>query len=136
MRKRKKENALWEEFVRLRGENVIDTAHLVKIQDEMDMLEKIKCDGAIVRSRAKYVIEGERNTRYFLNLERQRQEQCSLSVLVDKDGTVIKDFVPLIEHVYDLYKSEGTDGADIEYVLDQVVILIFCFLKLGQPLHN
>ncbi|KAL7375444.1 hypothetical protein ABVT39_017435 [Epinephelus coioides] len=97
--KKKKEHALWEEFIRLRGETVIDTAHLVKIQNEMDMLEKIKCDGAIVRSRAQYVIEGERNTRYFLNLEKQRQEQCSLSVLVDKDGTVIKDFVPLIEHV-------------------------------------
>ncbi len=39
------------------------------------MYEKEKCEGAIVRSRAQYAAEGERCTKFFLNLEEKKQRK-------------------------------------------------------------
>lgn len=62
-----------------------------------------------------------KETRFFFELGEARQ-QCFLSELINNEGKVIIDFVPLIEHVFDfyseLYRSEGTDESDINYVLD------------------
>lgn len=45
----------------------------MQIQAEIDNYEREKCTGAIVRSRGKYVVEGEKCTSFFLGLEKKRQ---------------------------------------------------------------
>ena len=46
-----------------------------------------KVKGAIIRSKARWVEYGEKNTRYFLNLEKRRGEKKNINKLKLDDGT-------------------------------------------------
>ncbi len=39
---------------------------MLKLQDQLREIEYEKCKGGIIRSKAKYVVEGERSTSFFL----------------------------------------------------------------------
>lgn len=51
--------------------------------------EKVKA--ACFRSKATYYLEGEKNSKYFFNLERHRGNSRTLSTLIRSDGSIIKD---------------------------------------------
>ena len=46
-----------------------------------------EAEGAKIRSRAKWIEEGEKPTRYFFRLEKQRAEKNSFDSIVDTDGS-------------------------------------------------
>lgn len=54
----------------------INEDSLEALYTELKNMEKTKSEGAIIRSRAKYAVEGEKSTAFFLNLEKRKQEQC------------------------------------------------------------
>ena len=65
-----------------------------KIQSTQIRLKRItdqKVKGAISRSKAKWVEYGEKNTRYFLNLERKKGEKKNIIKLKLKDETETDD---------------------------------------------
>lgn len=45
----------------------------IEAKMDLERYEREKCRGAILRSKAKYTLEGERCTKYFLGLEKRRQ---------------------------------------------------------------
>lgn len=47
-----------------------DVTKLQQLQTELKILEMEKCQGAILRSKAKWAFEGDRNTKFFINLEK------------------------------------------------------------------
>ena len=51
-----------------------DLKEYVRIKEELGEIEQRRCNGAIVRSRARYVVEGEKCTKYFLGLEKTEKE--------------------------------------------------------------
>lgn len=61
--------------------------------------EKEKCKGAIVRSRAKYAVEGEKCTRFFLGLEKKKQSKIFISELENDKGDKVTDLVSILEVV-------------------------------------
>ena len=67
-----------------------------KIKAEWEELEKCKADGAIFRSKVKWVEEGERNTKYFINLEKQNYNIKYIKALIDSNGTLITDASSII----------------------------------------
>ena len=58
---------------------------IMKLRRELKECEKNKCDGAIVRSRVLYAVEGERCTAYFLNLEKKKQENNYINELQNEN---------------------------------------------------
>lgn len=50
-----------------------------------------RVNAARFRSRAQYFLEGEKNSKYFFNLEKQKGSAKVISQLVREDGTIIKD---------------------------------------------
>ncbi len=52
---------------------------------------KEKDDGYIIRAKAQWVNEGERSTKYFFNLEKERQKNNVIRQLKKVDGTIIKE---------------------------------------------
>ena len=59
---------------------------LKKLQKLYDDLYEQKASGAQIRSSAKWVEKGERNTRFFLNLEKQHQlNNCILNLQIQKE---------------------------------------------------
>ncbi len=45
---------------------------IIMLEEELKKMEQEKCRGAILRSKAKYTIEGEKCTNFFFDLEKNR----------------------------------------------------------------
>lgn len=58
-----------------------DVEQLLSLQAKLDHLYLMKAQGAFVRSRAKWMEEGEKNTAYFCRLEKRRQESNAVHSL-------------------------------------------------------
>ena len=46
-------------------------SNYMRVKEQVELFEKEKTDGIIIRSKAKWHEEGEKNTKYFLNLEKR-----------------------------------------------------------------
>lgn len=62
-----------------------------------------KCRGAILRSKAKYALEGERCTAYFLGLEKIKQSKTYIHEIRNKEGEKTEDYVAVLERVQEFY---------------------------------
>ena len=79
----------------------------LKLQQELHDLNKTK--GAQIRSRLKYIEEGEKNTKYFLDLEKARGANNTIFELDTKNGNIVDPLLIIneIKAFYsDLYKKD------------------------------
>ncbi len=98
-------------------ENVSEEEKLEKIKFLNFQIKELYLDlakGAFIRSRAKWLEEGERNSSYFFALEKRK----SLSAL-NIDGAVCKDIVQISNFVSNLYSSKF-DTNSCDSFLDKV----------------
>ena len=61
---------------------------LYAYKEKMNELVKIKTQGAIIRSRQQWYEEGEKNSRYFFNLEKRNSNLKSINRLKLNDNTI------------------------------------------------
>lgn len=96
----------------------VDIMKYESLKEKLNVLEMELCQGAILRSKAKWAIEGDKNTKYFLNLEKYRQVNNSVSELITDDGTELKETSSILDEEYTYYKNlyscVNTDDKDIE----------------------
>ena len=64
-----------------------------------------KARGIILRSKAKWVEEGEKNTKYFLNLEKRNQNSTYIKTLINKKGEEINNIDSIIKEEEIFYKE-------------------------------
>ena len=64
-----------------------------------------KVKGAIIRSKARWVEYGEKNTRYFSNLEKRRGEKKNINKLKLNDGTETEDQEVILKGEEKFYRS-------------------------------
>ena len=74
----------------------------LKFEKEIHDLNRTK--GAQVRSRIKYIEEGEKNTKYFLGVEKAKGSNKTIHELNSPDG-IIKDPLEIINQVKSFYSS-------------------------------
>ena len=128
MTQRERERRLKGDLAReaKRADEVVgyDLGKYIRIKDELKEIEQRRCMGAIVRSRARYVIEGEKCTGFFLGLEKTKQKKNYLEKVEGKEGEMITDFVGIAERVEDFYRDlfrkEEVDEESMRQVLDSV----------------
>lgn len=81
--------------------------------------------GAIIRSRAKNVVEGERSTKFFYELEKTRQ-QAELIRSVIKNGKSVKEKNEILKEVKEFYlnlfQEKGVIEEDKEFLLNQIKV--------------
>ena len=70
-------------------ENDIGYLEYIQCKSEWENLMRVKTKGAILRSKAKWIEEGEQNTKYFLNLEKRNYNSTYIKKLIDKDNKEI-----------------------------------------------
>lgn len=85
------------------------------LKSRLDVMYLNKAKGAYVRSRARWIEEGEKNTAYFCNLEKRRQEYnsiCSLSINREEctDSKRIK------KEIFDFYSTLYKSSYSEQYV--------------------
>ena len=88
-----------------------------KTKAEWEKIHKIKCRGAMVRSRFQWIQEGEKNTSFFLSLEKSRAVRKVINCLELDDGTRIENHDEIMLQIYnyysDLFAKEKTESNDI-----------------------
>jgi len=101
-----------------------DYNKIQELEEELSSLELEKCKGAILRSKVQWAIDSDKNTSYFLGLEKQRQSNNCIIELTDKNGNTYGDIESLlrIEHTFykELYEYEEVDENAIEEILTHV----------------
>lgn len=108
MRKRKEEE-LKEKIAKELEMVESDPRHnlevLLKLQNELHEYEKTECQGAIIRSKAQYAIEGEKCTSFFLSMEKQKQKGNYIEELENAKGELVNDLVGVLETAESFYRN-------------------------------
>jgi biopolymer transport protein ExbD len=85
-----------------------DTSLKQKLEITIKRLDKLyteKTKGRQIRSRVKWIEEGEKNTAFFLGLEKTRQTKKAINELYDKNGKSTTDQNEIMEIEVDYYKK-------------------------------
>lgn len=112
--RRVKEETILKEIVHLYAKPNLsyeenNTLHIMQL--ELDSLYEYKAKGAFVRSRQKWLEEGEKNTKYFFNLE--RRNNCLSSITKLKINNVICDDLKVISDFVTEFYSNLYSRSDI-----------------------
>ena len=82
-----------------------DVNKFEELKLNMKKYEDKICNGAILRSKAHWAIDGDKNSKYFLQLEKHRQENNSIKELKNKDGKILKNSDEILDEIYEHYKN-------------------------------
>lgn len=108
--RRQQEYAIIQKINKYCSESMLSDAEksrLVSLQLELDNLYINKAKGAYIRSKAKWIEEGEKSTSYFCRLEKRRQSRNSiLSLMINGNESTDPTLSKKIHQFYsDLYSS-------------------------------
>ena len=89
-----------------------DISYLDNLKSELEELRKPKIDGLIVRSRVAWHEHGEKNSKYFLSLEKRNANRKSIEYIQD-GATIITKMSDIIENFSSIYENKYTSNPDI-----------------------
>ena len=78
---------------------------IIELESQLSQLLDRQLEGAKIRSRAKWLEEGETPSRYFLRLENERHTKAFVSSIYDSSGTEVFSF-PEIINAHTAYYTE------------------------------
>ena len=85
-----------------------------KIKAELEIAENTSAKAAQVRSRAKWIAEGEKNTKYFLGLEKAKAMNKIMDSVINKEGVEVNGQENILrvqkEYFESLYKKRVDDS--------------------------
>jgi len=111
--KKKRENTEKEFFLEKRI-NILEqnsplteeqTKELLDCKEEFEKLREKKMQGVLLRSRARWVADGEKVTQYFCALEKRNYVNKSMFKMVKEDGKEINDLEQIRNEVKNFYKK-------------------------------
>ena len=119
-----------EQKIQIKEQELIDSNYNNVIQAQRDSLIKEfhghvneKNKGAQIRSRAKWIEEGEKPTKYFFNLEKQNVYKNMIKQLKKEDGSLTQNDAEIIEEgvafYQNLYKKDNISYDDIKDYLQE-----------------
>ena len=78
---------------------------LIYNECKLRKIYEIKSKGAQIRSRIKWVEEGEKNTKFFLGLEKARQTRKTITALKDDKGVIHTESSKILQIEKDFYQN-------------------------------
>ena len=120
---RKEEKKLINILQNLEQQPTPDAASIEKAKKDISRLTETREKGAQIRSKAQWIEEGEKPTKYFFNLEKQTQPKNAINELEINNRTH-KTNMEILEGARDfyqqLYTAEQTDLDDQIWLTDQL----------------
>ena len=74
-------------------------------RNDLDQLVRVKASGAAIRSRARWMEYGEKNSKYFLGLEKWHNDKKSIKSLRNSQGTLLNDQQLILQELVNFYES-------------------------------
>ena len=99
------QNKLQEMSIKSANGFLIDNIKKLEMKKELKNLEKYRCQGAILRSKAQWALESDRNTAYFLNLEKNRQCKNVISEIKNVNGDIVTNTSEILDVIHDYYEE-------------------------------
>lgn len=97
------------------------------ITRELKEIEESKARRMMFRARCNWALQGERCSKYFLNLEKRRSQERTLSSLTSSNGELTTDPSKILEigrsFYADLYKHQEDQLAPIDEIEDEIAKL-------------
>lgn len=87
-----------------------DKTAFINLKSKLDECSSRRARGAFIRSKAKWIEDGERNTAYFCGLEKRRQERNLINTLMINNVECMEPKV-IAEEVYKFYKELYTPSS-------------------------
>ena len=120
-----KEAKLIQELESLQqSSNMDDQTLLVLKQQELLEIRKKRLEGSLVRSRAKWVLEGEKPSKYFCNLENRHFVSKHMASLYTNTGNLIFDQNSILNetknHYKNLYSYKETKSIDLNNIFENI----------------
>ena len=75
----------------------------------------------MLRSKCEWVEDGEKNTKFFLNLEKKNADN-KLICKLEKDDKVIADQTEISNEIFDYYKTLYTESPIQDDLLDNLIV--------------
>ena len=105
----------YKQNIKIEKDNLADTLHSI--------VEKQK-EGAKIRSRARWVEEGEKSTKYFFNLEKKNVSNNTIKQLKKSNGEYVSTNNEILEEQYNfynkLYESDNISEDNIKQYLNKI----------------
>ena len=117
------QNALRREYAKLAVNTNHDITNIQMLEEELNIIEYIKCKGAILRSKVQWNLETDKNTSFFLNLEKSKQKSNAIKEIKTNNGTTRKteDILKYAELFYSkLYTQESIDEDKEMYLINLI----------------
>ena len=112
------------EFQRVNNNRPVDGVRLQEIKSELAELQSKRAEGTKIRSKAKWLEEGERPTKYFFNLENHKQNKKCIRELSSPNGETIKSNPEILAQLGRFYKSlysaEATNKTSQDLLLNKL----------------
>ena len=81
-----------------------------RVQAEYDAYYDFITQGAIIRSRANWYEKGEKNNKYFLNLEKSNKKKCSVRKIITNDGKLTSNLKTILNELELFYSTLYSDN--------------------------
>ena len=116
--KRKSEKLIMSQMTELQNHiiNFPDDEEAIKaidaLRNKLEIFNIREAEGARIRAGQKWAQEGEKCTKFFLNLEKQRSNSNTIFSLTSQSGDVIRDPIDILENVrsyfLDIYREDNS----------------------------
>ena len=90
-----------------------------ELKKKIEVHDLHEAKSAQVRSRIKYIEEGEKNTKYFLNFEKARANGKVMDSLLTEDGKIITEQAEILTEQVKFYKNIYTKTKEFDETLAQ-----------------
>ena len=109
-----------EEMLAQGNESIVE--ELESLKAEYDSIQKERAQGAILRSKVDWAEHGEKNTRFFLQLEKRNFEVKHIKTLITEKGQLDKP-KDILEAEKDYYAKLYTEDIDKKFPLESSLFL-------------
>ena len=87
-----------------------DVAKYLEIKIKLKQLELREVEALKIRTKAEFVEQGEKSTRYFYSLEKRRQAEKTIKMLTKDNNDTVTDQGNIMKEVHNFYKELYSSG--------------------------
>ena len=109
-----REKSLRDEIQELEDQDNLDFEKIEEKKEEIKKIRQNKLKGSIIRSKAKWLEEGEKPTNYFLNLENRNFTSKTIPKVEKENGDVVSKQEEILKEAKLFYEKIYTIDKDIE----------------------
>ena len=91
---------------------------IIRLRNDIEILNRERTQGAVLRCRIKWAEHGDKPTKYFLNLEKRNAAKKSINRLKDASGRTLYNEKDVLKELQQFYSKLYTakDGIDLDFL--------------------